>query len=562
MPKTKWFVIGLCSVFVSFQGVAEAQDDLAQEETPKEIEKDDENVEVPSNDQAADSSEKTSQEESGSDTAAPEQQSSTAAVAAEPEAQKEQSTTLEVATKKEAQKEQNTTLEVAAETEVQKDPEIKEDKDPLEFGDRSSVWGKLYLQYRLRPEFRANKDFDTDSKDSFYKMGQRARIGGGFNYQDWLKAFVQFQDTRALGTENNSISNPSLDGNTDLHQAWAEIGMVDNRLALKLGRQQLVYGDQRLIGHLEWLDQGRVFDAALLKYKYSLGQLDLFESVFTPANDGNLLSGSTHFFGAYSAMHFLEKAILFDLYVLGLMDTDAARKPGNTYPGALVADPTRAEQTAYDRDVAADEANLVSRKEVTIGTRLRYNHKIIKTGLEFAGQFGKANDDADIGKSAVAAHVDVKAVIPVWSKPFVGIEGNFATGDLDSDDDQNNQFNNLFPTNHIYYGSMDLASWSNALNMAVRTGFKPSKHFILNLDYWVLAKATTKDNWYNVTGAKTVSDVPGGDRLLGHELDLTLKFPIVKPLKVVAGASIFIPEYSGVGSDVQTWVFAMMVVNY
>ncbi|MBW2277153.1 MAG: alginate export family protein, partial [Deltaproteobacteria bacterium] len=409
------------------------------------------------------------------------------------------------------------------------------------FGDEESVWGKLSLAYRLRPELRTNRDFNTDVEDKSFLIGQRARIGLGLHYQQLVSAFVQFQDTRAWGFENTSVSNPSTDGNTDLHQAWARLRLGTDSLALKVGRQQLVYGDQRLIGHLEWLDQGRVFDAAVLQIDYGIGRLDFFEAVFTPDNTGNLASGMTSFFGAYNAMAFLEGKIVFDLYVLGLFDVDAARKPGMTYEGdpeSLAEGATAEEQAEYVEALAARE---IHRQEITVGTRLRLELDVVKSGLEVAGQFGKADADAGLKRLAFAAHADVKAVIPVETKPFIGVEVNYATGDDDPGDDEANRFSNLFPTNHAHYGFMDLASWSNALNFAVRAGLKPSEHFALALDYWLLAKATTNDGWYNASGVGTAGATTEDERILGHEVDLTLKFPIAAPLKVLIGASVFFP---------------------
>ncbi|MEZ4901117.1 MAG: alginate export family protein [Spirosomataceae bacterium] len=48
-----------------------------------------------------------------------------------------------------------------------------------------------------------------------------------------------------------------------------------DNLSLKIGRQELIYDDVRLLGNLDWLQQGRRFDAALLKAVKSGWQIDL-----------------------------------------------------------------------------------------------------------------------------------------------------------------------------------------------------------------------------------------------------------------------------------------------
>ena len=47
----------------------------------------------------------------------------------------------------------------------------------------------------------------------------------------------------------------------------SDTSLLNKTFSLKMGRQELVYDDQRLIGNLDWLQQGRRFDAAVLKYE-------------------------------------------------------------------------------------------------------------------------------------------------------------------------------------------------------------------------------------------------------------------------------------------------------
>ena len=60
-----------------------------------------------------------------------------------------------------------------------------------------------------------------------------------------------------------------------LHEAWAELSLTDTSnkttyLGLKVGRQEISYDDQRLLGNLDWLQQGRRHDAAVLKFQTKL----------------------------------------------------------------------------------------------------------------------------------------------------------------------------------------------------------------------------------------------------------------------------------------------------
>ena len=48
---------------------------------------------------------------------------------------------------------------------------------------------------------------------------------------------------------------------SDVHQAYVRVGGArEFPLSLKLGRQEMSYGDERLIGAFDWNNIGRVFD--------------------------------------------------------------------------------------------------------------------------------------------------------------------------------------------------------------------------------------------------------------------------------------------------------------
>jgi hypothetical protein len=112
---------------------------------------------------------------------------------------------------------------------------------------------------------------------------QRTRLTFGYKW-DRVTFGAAVQDIRVWGQDASSITNN--DGSRlMLHEGWAEVTLankadttikfrlVDN-LSLKVGRQELLYDDVRLIGNLDWLQQGRRFDMALLKMVHHGWQVD------------------------------------------------------------------------------------------------------------------------------------------------------------------------------------------------------------------------------------------------------------------------------------------------
>ena len=129
-------------------------------------------------------------------------------------------------------------------------------------------------QVRTRTELRDGQGspLTIGSKPAFF-TSQRTRLAFGYNAYR-LKIGVTAQDVRVWGQDVSTINRTTtqdLNG-VMLHEAWADLQLTDTvvknkTLSLKIGRQELVYDDQRLLGNLDWLQQGRRHDAALLKYE-------------------------------------------------------------------------------------------------------------------------------------------------------------------------------------------------------------------------------------------------------------------------------------------------------
>lgn len=113
---------------------------------------------------------------------------------------------------------------------------------------------------------------------------QRTRLNFGYKW-DRLTVGVSVQDVRVWGQDASSTS--SADGSRlMLHEGWADLTLFNKAdstikvkaldlMSLKIGRQELVYDDARLIGNLDWLQQGRRHDMALLKTLHKGWQIDL-----------------------------------------------------------------------------------------------------------------------------------------------------------------------------------------------------------------------------------------------------------------------------------------------
>ncbi len=173
----------------------------------------------------------------------------------------------------------------------------------------SNVRAQLSItgQLRTRTEYRHGLGtlILKANSPSFF-TSQRSRLT--FNYKTSHVIFqTSLQDIRIWGQDASTISN--ADGNKlGLHEAWAEIALANKKdssftnssveyFAVKIGRQELLYDDSRLLGNLDWLQQARRHDAIVFKilnkgWQFDLGaafnqNTDAFNyngTYYTPAN--------------------------------------------------------------------------------------------------------------------------------------------------------------------------------------------------------------------------------------------------------------------------------------
>jgi hypothetical protein len=127
-------------------------------------------------------------------------------------------------------------------------------------------------QVRPRVEFRSGQGTPSveDTAAAFF-ASQRTRINIGMAMHR-LKVYTSIQDVRVWGQDLSTVNRTTAQGYDGLmlHEAWAELSLLDTgrsvqNFTLKAGRQELVYDDVRLLGNLDWLQQGRRHDAVLLK---------------------------------------------------------------------------------------------------------------------------------------------------------------------------------------------------------------------------------------------------------------------------------------------------------
>src|SRR3989441_12262687 len=339
----------------------------------------------------------------------------------------------------------------------------------------------------------------------------------------------------AVSSQNNNGTG------LDLHQAYIlvkNLGLPG--LSLKVGRQEIMYGDHRVFGNFNWSQVGNSFDAAKLMYSTPIADVDLF---WARIFDNEIAGGCT------AAGNNNCSGVIFpsntakgtqDQNIYGLYVTLKAVPNWTVEPYYFLLQDTRpfgvvATSTIFNTPQAADQTRS------TVGGRINGRQGIAGGALdatgELAWQFGGAssgtaqNHDMHINAWAGAFRAGY-TFDPVPMKPRVGIEVTYAS----VDNCQHNgaagaqtcaanghlhTFDNLFPTNHFKFGAMDLGSWRNMVTYQGVFDVKPDAVSKLQVNFAILRLANHLDNWYRA--GQVAYGVTGGANTassIGRELDI------------------------------------------
>jgi hypothetical protein len=450
------------------------------------------------------------------------------------------------------------------------------------------IGGNVRLRYELKDNFAISgaagsldfRDHGADVNNDYFLERIRYRLG--YN-EKWWSVLVEGRSSLAQSDERSAYTNfPPVPGTVsrkgdgpesdtiDLHQAFVNLGNhKEFPLSIKLGRQELIYGEERLIGAFGWNNIGRVFDAAKVRWQNPWFAADIFVSRPVIPEDGrfNVENDYDWFSGVYATSTRIPKHSL-EVYFLSR----------NASPQAAAAEPSPQYPQPSARDI------------YTFGLRLKSNSGDLGNWdytLETAGQLG---DFRDPRAGAPSKRLDHEAYMVVaqggytfadsWAKPRLGLEYAHGSGDSDPHDNKHETFENLFPTNHKFYGYMDFISLQNIHDLRGIFQIRPHPRLSLALEghgFWL---ADTHDSFYAANGLARggTAATPGTgygvnptySRFVGTELDVIAGYALTRFTQLEAGyGHFFVGDYihsslsaATRGSADADWIYVQATVNF
>ena len=397
------------------------------------------------------------------------------------------------------------------------------------FCNESQAQFTLGAQLRTRTELRDGQGapLPLGNQPAIF-TSQRSRLSAGFTgYR--FKLGLTVQDVRVWGQDVSTINRTTTQDNNGLmlHEAWAEVMLLDTvvknkSLNLKVGRQELVYDDSRLLGNLNWLQQARRHDAAVVKYESGSWML--------------------HVGGAFNQNREMAAGTIYNATPPG--NYTANTNGGNQYKGMeFLYLGKKLAKGNISFLFLADQFNkfrIDSVNGAAVKTWSQGTYNRATTGLYFTNQFNKLSVTASayyqFGSNAngqtLSAELYSAAFQYSLCKEFsAGAGVDYTTGGLSSSGKTSKAFDPLYGTPHAFWGTMDYFYVASGFgnkglqDYYIKTKLKTGTKFQLAADVHEFYSAS------NVAGADT--------RRFGTEADLTSTYAMTKVISFEAGYSHF-----------------------
>ena len=443
-------------------------------------------------------------------------------------------------------------------------------------------------EIKMRGEYRDGYVSLLDSsKIPYADILGRARIL--FDYKN-EKIATRFSLYDAWVFGQNYYSSDTISKNTvNVYEAWFKYNF-NPAFAIKTGRMELVYDDERLFGASNWSMWGATHDVVVAQYDSPLGTMkgDAGFAVNNIAPAKEYMSPYTmgknyKYMGyLYYNVKFLDKK--FSLSILGI--ADAFQKSSTTSPPKTSTKTDtlfihNANDSIIGTTIIKTTTTTTTSEEyihtlytrATIGAGLLFNDKKWSFFLNGYYQGGHYSDGKELSSNFYTAWVGYQVIKPL--KILVGFE--HLSGNNYSDTTKFKTtvtgFSALYGTSHRAYGYMDL------FNKLVKDNLSPGLNDLygritLGLNDKMSIEATWR--WfslpYGYLYSKPTKSKPlpylAVSKSLGSEIDLMYTYKPVANLELNAAYCFFLPTatmeaYDGLKTGTARFAqYAYLMITY
>jgi hypothetical protein len=357
-------------------------------------------------------------------------------------------------------------------------------------------------------EFRVRYNNEVDSRltgvDNTYEL-TRTRLYGDFWYRDRFRVYAEFLSANVYNNDLPPLLTDRDHG--DLLNLFTDIKLFDlndRPVYFRGGRQELLYGSQRLISTLDWVNTRRTFEGVKTFWHTDKFDIDLFCTAPVVPNAGRFdsIDNKQIFTGLWTTYRPV-KGQAIDAYYLNL-DHGAAAVPGlGSTPGP-----------SYNVN--------------TVGGRYDGTKGNWLWDLEGAFQFGSWGSQGTLARMYTTGG---GYVFRDWfAFPQIWLYYDYASGAPSPGPTTTHRtFNQLFPFGHPYFGYIDVVGRQNINDFHTQLSFNPTTWITCWAQYHVFRLDSPRDALYNAGGVPIRRDPTGAAGSdVGDELDLLINFHLTR----------------------------------
>jgi hypothetical protein len=277
---------------------------------------------------------------------------------------------------------------------------------------KHNIYGSIGGEIRSQYQYFENEDWGDAIPDKNGFLFNRALLHTDLHFTKHFRIFTQLHSSTTISRID---PNPVEENPIDLHQLFFDINFND--FTLRTGRQEFLYGSQRLISIREGPNSRQSFDALKYFYKGKGCHTDIFYSQFVRNQEGNFndkISDDLKLWGVYNVFNNVAVIQNIDFYFLGL----------------------EKQNTIFD-DAVGKETRY------SLGTRFWGNKNNLRYDLEGVYQFGTI-DYKSINAWTFSINTSYK-LNSFKFNPNIGLKTEFISGDKNYNDNKLQTFNPLFP---------------------------------------------------------------------------------------------------------------------
>lgn len=371
-------------------------------------------------------------------------------------------------------------------------------------------WATLDMDLRERNEVQTA--FGYLSGDS--QVYDLTRIRGGLAVRpfSWASGYIQFSDNHVPGLPSKYVAANMRD-QFDARQAY--LLFHREQATLIVGRQELKYGGERLVGISDWTNNSRTFDGLLGRYG-GKNRLDLFSSSVVVVHPTSL-------------------------------DTHGA---GLTFHGAVGTLQTWVPHTTIQPFVFVKALPRVSSQQGIFGTETEVTPGVevvgsLMGGIDYDGlaalQRGSYSSNS-INAAAAYLKAGYSAQHLPW-RPRLRGEYDYASGNPHTDPQRHGTFDQQYPSNHNAFGLTDQFGYQNIKEDRINLDLNPIRRVTLLIQEDWLQVASIHDNVYSGSAGTLIKAPVAGFKSadIGREFDASGKYLCTEYLVLAAGAGHFSP---------------------